>query len=287
MSFIFFAWIASIFYGIEVFVGKIAIKHSVKNPWMYSFIWSFLILCTTIPIAIINHVGLPKETPMMLSASFFYAATNMLNVLILYLLDVSILSPLFNIRTVFAVVLATFFAGEFLTPQQYILIIILFFAGVFLTMDEKFSPKSFIKPPILLALFTMIIISLMGIFIKKSIAVNGYWETTLWTQVIGQFFLLPTVLLFKKDMKKIKPSNIPFLFIVALLGTIGTLAANKATQTNVGITSAILSIPISMFLAMGASIFWPKLLEKHSAKIYMIRIIAAIIMVIAGLRLSQ
>jgi len=287
MSFIFFAWVATILYGVEVFVGKIATKYSIQNPWLYTFVWSLFIALMTLPIALINHAGLPKELPMLLGASVFYASTNILYVLILYLLDVSILSPLFNIRTVFAVILAALFAGEILNPFQYFLIGVLFVAGVLLTMDERFSVKSFFRPPIFLALLTMLSVALMGIFIKKSIALNGFWETTLWTQVIAQLFLLPIIPLFKRDVKKITTSNISFLLVIALLGTAGTLAANKATQTNVGITSAILSIPVSMILAMGASVFWPKLLEKHTAKIYTIRIIAAVIMIFAALQLSK
>ena len=287
MSFIFFAWIATILYGIEVFVGKIASKYSIKNPWMYNFFWSFLILMTTLPIALINHVGLPKELPNLLAASFFYATTNILYVLILFLLDVSVLSPLFNIRTVFAVILAALFAGEILTPMQYGLILILFVAGIFLTMDEKLSIKSFFRFSIFLALLTMLSVASMGVFIKTSIAHNGYWETTLWTQLIGQVFFIPTIFLFKKEVKKLKTTNLFFLLGISIIGMLGTLAANKATQTNIGITSAILSIPISMFLAMGASIFWPKLLEKHPAKIYAIRLFAALIMIIAALQLSK
>ncbi|MDE2588894.1 MAG: DMT family transporter [Patescibacteria group bacterium] len=287
MSFILFAWIATIVYGIEVFVGKIASKYSIKNPWMYNFFWSLLIVAITVPISLLNHVGLPKELPNLLSAAVFYALTNVLYILTMFLLDVSVLSPLFNIRTVFAVILAAFFVGEVLTSLQYILIGILFIAGIFLTMDERMSLKSFFRPSILLALITMLSVAFMGIFIKKSIALNGYWETTLWTQVIAQVCMLPTIVFFKKDVHKLTPKNVSVLFLISVLGTLGTLAANKATQTNVGITSAILSIPISMFLAMGASIFWPRLLEKHPAKIYLIRLAAAIIMVAAALRLSQ
>lgn len=287
MSFILFAWIATFLYGVEVFVGKIASKYAIKNPWMYNFFWSLLIVSLTVPIAIFNHAGFPHELPNLLTASLFYASTNILYILTMYLLDVSILSPLFNIRTVFAVILAAFLVGEILSPLQYILIGILFVAGIFLTMDEKLSPKSFFKFPILLALVTMLSVALMGVFIKKSIALNGFWETTLWTQVIAQICMLPTIRFFKKDLNKLKPKNLSFLFFISVLGTLGTLAANKATQTNVGITSAILSIPVSMFMAMVASIFWPRLLEKHPAKIYLIRLIAAIIMVIAALRLSE
>jgi drug/metabolite transporter (DMT)-like permease len=287
MSFIFFAWVATILYGLELVIGKIASKHAIKNPWMYNFVWSLLIVLTTLPIAFINHVGFPKEIPNLLAASIFYASTNILYVLILYLLDVSVLSPLFNIRTVFAVILAALFAGEVLSPMQYGLILILFIAGVFLTLDEKFSIKSFFRFSIFLALLTMLSVSFMSVFIKTSIAANGYWETTLWTQIIAQLFFLPTIFLFKKDIKKLKLKSMLVLFGVSIFGTAGNLAANKATQNNIGITSAILSIPISMFLAMGASVFWPKLLEKHTIKIYAIRLVAAILMIIAALQLSK
>ena len=287
MTFIVFAWMASILYATEVVLGKFVSKHTIKNPWTYNFVWALFITLFTAIAALVNHVGLPKEFIKLGLATIFYELTGIFYVLALYGLDISILSPLFNIRTVFSVLLAAVLLHEVLTPLQYGLIGLLFVCGVLLTVEKKLSVKSFFKLPILFALCAMLSISFMGVFIKQSIALNGFWETNLWINVIGQIALLCTVPLFKKSIKKLTMGNIFSLAIIALLGTVATLMANRAYQDNVSISSVILSIPFSMICAVTFSLFRPHVLEHNSKKIYALRFLLAFIMIVAALQLSK
>lgn len=287
MNYIFFAWFASILYAVEVFISKIVVKHSIKNPWLYNFFWALLITIFTSIIALFYHAGLPKELFMLLLATVFYELTGIFYVLALFGLDVSVLSPFFNIRVVFTVLLAAVFLGEILTPFQYLLIGMMFVCGIILTMDKSFSLKTFFSLPILYALLAMLSISFMGIFVKKSIALNGYWETNLWINVLGQIGLLATIPLFKKSLRSLTFKKIGSLSFIALCGALATLAANRAYASNVSITSVILSIPISMVMAIAFSFIKPSVLENHSLKVYTLRLTAAIFMIIAALKLSS
>jgi len=67
----------------------------------------------------------------------------------------------------------------------------------------------------------------------------------------------------------------------------GTLAANQAYASNVGISSVILSLPFSMIITIVISVINPKILEHHTAKIYIIRSVSAVIMLISALQLSR
>ena len=72
-----------------------------------------------------------------------------------------------------------------------------------------------------------------------------------------------------------------------ILLTFGMFAANRAFAVNVGISSAIMTVPLSMIFAVLFSVFAPKLLEKHTMKVYALRFAAAAIMIFAALRLSS
>jgi ABC-type Na+ efflux pump permease subunit len=74
---------------------------------------------------------------------------------------------------------------------------------------------------------------------------------------------------------------------MSLAGTTGMLAANAAYAGNVGIASTVISLPFSMVIAFALSIFVPKLLEKHTMKIYAIRFSAAAVMIFSALKLSM
>ncbi len=123
--------------------------------------------------------------------------------------------------------------------------------------------------------------------IKKAIAETGYWNTTLWVTALTLVPLIFTIPFFHKDIGKIKTKQLSALILISFLGLIGTLSANKAYAANVGISSTIISLPFSMVMAFLFSVFAPKLLEKHTLKVYVIRFIAAAVMFIAALKLSS
>lgn len=286
MSFALFAWIASIVYGLALIAGKLTSKYSVSNPWLFTFFYSFFVLLYTIPPSLVNNVSLPKSWDNLLLASFFSSVAFVLYGLALYKLDVSVLSPLFNFRTAFAVLFGIVFVAETLTRQQFIFIALIFIAGMFVSINEKLSIRSFFRLPIAIALFDMVALALMAVFIKKSIAQNGYWEVTLWSLVIGQVMLFTILPLFLKDLLRISKKQLLVLSLVAFIDVFGNLAAIKAYQTNVGISSAIISLPFGMIMIFILSRFLPRLLENHSLKVYAIRFIAAAVMFAAALKLT-
>jgi drug/metabolite transporter (DMT)-like permease len=280
-----FAWITSILFGVEAITGKLTSRHSVKNPWLFNFFWAFFILLFTIPFAIWGGADVPKQWGNIIIASVFYAAASTFYILALYKLDVSIIGSLFNFRTVVTVILGALFLGEILSIQQYVLIGIIFIFGILITVDEKFSIKSFFKWGVFIALLGVSSSALMAMFIKRAVAEAGYWDTTLWMAVLGQIWLLPTILLFKKDIAQSMPKQYLIIAATAVAGVFGTLAMNKAYSINVSISSAIISLPFSLVMAILFSVFAPQLLEKHTFKVYAVRVVSAAVMIVAALNL--
>ncbi|TSC65803.1 MAG: S-adenosylmethionine uptake transporter [Candidatus Doudnabacteria bacterium Gr01-1014_77] len=286
ISFYIFAWIASIAYGLEVVIVKLVNKHLSPNLWVFNFIWNFLILLLIVPFAIANHATLPTEWLNVIMAGLLYAIAGITYVTSLSKLDVSVFTPLFSFRTVFAVILAAIFLNERLNPEQLYLIAIIFIGGLFVSTDESFSIRTFFNKKIFYALLMMAIIALEAIFANKSINELGFWTASLWIALIAQVILIFTWPKFGKDLKKIGLKEFGATLLGALTGVVGVLASNKAFAENIGVSAAIISLPISMIIAFLFSVFAPQLLEKHTIKVYVVRFSAAAVMILAALKLN-
>ena len=283
---VFFAWAASIAYGLEAIMGKFASKHVMPDPLLFNFYWALFILILTSPIALWYGISIPTHWPALFAASIFYALGGVFYILALYRLDASVIAPLFSFRIAIAVLFGALILGEALTGFQYAMVAIIFIFGLFVGIDERFSIRSFFTPGVGLLLLCVCALVFMGIFIKISVAEIGFWNTTFWMAFLGQIWLLLTIPFFKTKHRELTKKQFGLVFLIAAMGTIATIAANAAYAINVSIASTIISVPISMFIAICLAYFFPRLLERHTAKVYTVRIISAIIMFIAALQLS-
>ena len=286
MSYTTYAWIALVIYGLETIITKLTGKYSIKNPWLFNMLWNGLFVVFMIPFYFNSEVGIPHKWENLIIASLLSAVSLALYVICIYRIDVSVLSPMYNIRTGFSVLFSFLLLGETLTPYKTFLIGIIIFMGLLVSLDEKFSFKSFLTKNIFIVLVFMVSLALYGIFLKKTIGEIGYWNATVWVPILTAIFLLFTFPKFKKDIKTLRKKHILPIVLVTLTTVFGGLAVNKAYAVNVGITTVIMSIPSSMILAFIMSIFWPKLMEKHTLKIYAVRFTAAAVMFWCAVRLG-
>lgn len=288
MSFIVYAWIASVSLGLYAVVAKLIGKYQLTNIWQFSFFSILFAGIITSIVSVLNGATIPTEWTFIVIASLFFSIEGVLYLVALKHLDVSVMAPLFNIRVVITVLLGYFFLNEIFVLKSVILIVMIVIAGFFATMDEKFSIKSFFQPSVALGLLFMLFLPLQSIFINRAISQTNYWTTMLW---VGLFaipltfiFLYPK---FKDDLPKTKPHHYIGVLILSLFGGLGDLAAFKAFEGNIGISSVIISLPISMILAFLFSIIKPELLEKHQIKVYVVRFSAAAVMIWGALQLSK
>jgi drug/metabolite transporter (DMT)-like permease len=280
------AWLASFLLGVEEVLGKLTSKHALRNPWLMNFVWNGIIMLFTVPVALANHAHLPTVWGNIIIAGLFYALSGVFYTWAIYLLDITVLSPMFNFRAVFSVILGVWILHQGLNAGQYILIGIIFIAGLFASFDEHTKLKSFFRYPILIAMIGMVVIAFYGIYTNKTIVDVGYWSAVLWIPVIGQLFLFLTWPKFGKDLRTISRKQLGALSTMSVAGTTGMLAANYSYIGNVGIVSTILSLPFAMVMAFLFAVFAPTLLERHKMKVYATRFIAAGVMFVAALRLS-
>lgn len=282
----FFAWTASIVYGFEAIIAKLASRHLIPDPLLFNFYWALFILILTTPVAFWYGVSIPAYWSSLLAASVFYALGGVFYILALYRLDASVIAPLFSFRTAIAVLFGALMLGEVLSVYQYAMVAVIFIFGMFVGIDERFIIRSFFTPGIGILFASVFALVFMGVFIKISVAEIGFWNTTFWMALLGQMWLLFTIPFFKTKHRELTGKQFGIVFLIALAGTIATIAANAAYALSVSIASTIISVPVSMFIAIGLAYFYPHLLERHSLKVYAIRVVSAAIMFVAALQLS-
>jgi drug/metabolite transporter (DMT)-like permease len=286
MSVLIFAWIASIAYGVYSLTAKLIGKYKIKNTYQFSFFTTFF---SGIIIAVISYFNggrlAANWSYIFLSAALLAVGT------VFYLssvkaLDVSVLAPLYNIRVVITVIFGILLLGEELSNRSVILIAIIIGAGFFATMDERFSIKSFFCKNVALGLFYMLLLSIRTISINRAIDKTDYWTAMLWIGLLSIPFSFAIFYpKFRHEIKNTKSRDYFGVLILALIGGLGDLAAYKAFETNVGLSSVIISLPVSSLLVLILGFWKPGLLEKHTVKVYAVRITATIIMILGALQL--
>jgi len=287
MPFYIYAWIASFSGAFLVIAAKLTTKYSIKNPWLFNFSWILITLLFTIPAALINHAGIPNDWPPVIAAGVFFALFYIFYIFANYKLDVSVLSPLFNFKSVFTVLLSSIMINEKLSSYQLMIFAIILIAGMFANMDEKLKLNSFFKSAVGIVLLSMIFLSLNNIYINIALVKNDLWTVILWIAIVNFLVILPTIPLFYKDLGKVKVNQIAPVIAMGIFQLLYNFVANIAYGVNVGVTSIIITLPISMMIIFLLSVVWPKLLEKHTLKVYAIRFASAAIMIWGALQLSR
>lgn len=287
MPFYIYAWIGSAVSGLFVITAKLTSKHSISNPWLFNFMLTVVMLLFTIPPAIYYHAVLPSGWGPIILAAIFSTLFNIFYIFSNYSLDVSVFMPLFNFRGVFAVLIGVGFFGEKLTSYRLLFVGVILIAGIFSSMDEKFTLKSFFNKKIAIGLLATLFLAINNAFIKLALVDNSLWTTNLWVAVLNFILLIPTISLFKKEIKKINIKHILPVGAMGIFGTITAFTGNMAYKTNLGVSSLIMNMPFSMVFAFMFSIFAPKILEKHTFKIYAIRFSATAVMIWAALQLTK
>jgi drug/metabolite transporter (DMT)-like permease len=287
MSYIFFAWITTIFYTASGLVGKFAAKHKIENPWLYNFVWSLVVVIFSCVVAICFGVGWPSDWRSLIVAGFMSAVTAVAYTFSLYILDVSVLSSLYTFRAPMSVLLGVLWFKELLTPLQIGLIIAITIGGMFVSVDEHMSVRSFFRKPVLFGLFNVFLSTIYNANVKFAATQNSYWTTVFWYNLLTLLFLLGTIPFFRKEIPKFQLKNYSHVALSAILAGIGGITVIAAIVGNLGISTAILTLPLTLIAAMILSFVAPHLLEKHPPKVYAVRLVAALVMFAAALGLSR
>ncbi len=119
----------------------------------------------------------------------------------------SVLSPLYNVRTGLNVLFAALLLGEVMNSTQVMLVGIIIVMGFLVTIDENTSIRSFFRKDIILAMVFMLLLALYTVFLKKTILELGYWNATVWVAILNLAFSLPTYPKFASDIKTLQKNS--------------------------------------------------------------------------------
>lgn len=286
MSYIVFAWLATFTYGFEAIIIKLSSKYAIKNPWLFNILWNILFVIFMIPVYLTHPIEIPTVWSSLLITSVLSAICCVMFMVLTYRLDVSVLSPLYNVKTGLSVLFASFLLGEMMSQYQSLMVCIIIIMGFAVTIDEKTTLKSFFRRDIILAMIFMTILALYVVFLKKTMLDIGFWNATVWVAVLNLILLIPTWPKFSKDIKTLTKKQMLPVLLVTATSTIGYIISNKAYEVNVGITSVIMTFPVSMIFAFLLAMIWPKLMERHSMKIYGLRFAATAVMLWCAIQLG-
>ena len=130
MSYIAFAWITTLLYSASGLVGKFAANHKIQNVWLYNFVWSLVVVLISCGVALVAGVGWPSDWNSLIIAGFLSTVTAITYTYSVYLLDVSVLSSLYTLRTPVSVLLGALWFGESFGLWQLGLIVLMTVTGI-------------------------------------------------------------------------------------------------------------------------------------------------------------
>jgi transporter family protein len=273
MSYIYYAAFGAVCFALVGLINKYASKHSIKNAdslqafFMLGSLLFAVLLAFTVGFEITT-----KTLLLMLGSSFVFILGYYLFYLGVFTMDASSFAPLFQLQAVFVAILAYLFLGERFSNQNYFWLLTLIGGVVLVTLDERMSIKSLLKKGTILIVLTQILHAASNLQVGLALKEITSLQALFWLNFFIGLWLLP-FLAIKKPKLNYKRKQILPVIVVSFIGNIGGIAVFKAFETNLTVSTAIsLSNASIVFLVtVLASIFKPKLLESHSAKVYLIR----------------
>lgn len=291
-SYIIFALIASISFAVSQILNKLLSKHSIDNSdslFTYFMIASFTFGLVLIPfvdftfptIAMLKYL-LGATSLLILGFYFFYKG--------IFTADATTFSPLFMLQAGMIGILAYVFLGERFPLSNYLWLILLIFGTLLVSFQEKMTIKKFFSRGVVFILLMQVVHSISNIFVGFSLRTISPIQLLFYEYMIVGIFAVFYILIKKPKMnynfKQVSP-----MFLSTFITGIGGISLFQAFTQNLTVSSVIASLSSSIVFVFSilASSFAPQLLEHHTYKVYIIRGIGLVIILIgaAGITLSK
>lgn len=282
-GYVFLSLLAAFFYSLAGISGKIATKHKIENIYSLLF-WLNVSALLFVPFLWLKadavQSPLIAAKPLLIFLATFCAAAY-LGWKLMYVLDISVMQPLFNAQSIFVTVLAFFLLGEKFSPAVYASIGLIVFGSVLISYEEKFSWRSFINKNIFLMFAVLIMFAISDIYVKKALQAGlDVWNFKAWSALGVALVFFPCYFLAGKNRKisfdQLKPLLANNLFIF-----MAHLSVFYAFQSNVTVSQALAMFGslFTLLIVAGLSRAYPRLLEHHSGKVYAVRALGSAIMI--------
>lgn len=288
MNYIAFSILAAVSFAISIIVGKFVSKKRIENADSL-FVLSLLTLLSVgifIPLIVPIYITKTAILPVIL-----YSATYILGFYLyikaLFLVDASVIGPILQFQAGFLVILAALFLGEGYSLPTYLWLAALIFGAILVSMSEKLRLSDFFQKGVLLLIGTQLLHAISNLFVGISLKTISFWSVMFFNGV----GIALTALLFsliKKPKLKYPAPTIRLLVARGAFSVMGAAALFRAFQENLSISGVIglMAAPIVFVISILASVFYPKLLEHHSARVYAVRGVGLLIILFGAIKLT-
>ncbi|MBI2530088.1 MAG: EamA family transporter [Candidatus Diapherotrites archaeon] len=292
-GFMFLALVAALFFTFSSFLDKFILTHKLKNADAY-FILQGIASFLLYPILLFFSTGISIPNAGAWPFIAVSGITAAIGLIIYYRLmgsaDYSAVSPLMQARILFTIPLSYFILQEFYGLNVLAFMLLIFAGSVLLTVDEKSSLRTIISKNRVLA--TGLLICLIWAFsnllskpVLQALSVENFifWRNVFSFAVV--IAMLPVLLrgrareVLAQDSRK----ALPYVILLLLVAFAGMQFMFYAMKYSVSITESLLGVIGLMAIALAflLSRTNPEIIaEKHSAKIYALRALGALLVLI-------
>ncbi len=289
-SYIIFSFLAATLFALSNLTNKFASKHKISNPWVMFFYSCIAFIPSLIIIPLFFDVSIPTTGwQYIFLFSLFFFTGHIFFISALYKLDASTFAPFFQLQSVFVLILAFLFLGERFPAQSYIYILIMIVGSILVSLDEKISLKSYFRLAILLIISMQFFHAISNLFVGFALKSMNSFTAIFWGDITTIFLALLTIPFIKvKNLKTITFPKFKPLIFAGFFSVFGAASLFSAFQTNITISSviALLTSPLVLAFSIIISIIKPNFLEQHTTKVYIIRSIGVLLILIGAIKLS-
>ena len=292
-AFMFLALIAAVFFTFSSFLDKYILSHKLQSADAYFILQgvaSFLLY--PLLLFFFSGISIPNaDAWLFIAVSGITAA---IGLIIYYRLmgsaDYSAVSPLMQARILFTIPLSYLLLQEFYGFEVLAFMLVVFAGSVLLTIDEKSTLRTIISKNRVLA--TGLLICLIWAFanlLSKPVLQTLSAENFIFWRNVSSFAvvvaLLPFLLKGRARDVLVQDSRkaLPYIILLLLVAFAGMQFMFYAMKYSVSITESLLGVIGLMAIALAfiLSRINPKIIaEKHSAKIYALRALGALLILI-------
>lgn len=289
MNYITYSVIAAVCFAISQVLSKVLSKHSIENrdSLMAYFLLSTasfaLFLLPFVPLELpsfeLMKTLLPGVGLFLLGYYFFYTG--------IFQTDASSFAPLFQLQAGFVALFAYLVGIEQFSLGSYVWIALMAIGAMIVSYHEKMTLGSFFNRGIFFILLMQVCHAASNIFVSWSLDITTplqflFWEYVVIAGVFAAFFLI------KRPKMSYSLPQIAPMFLSSYIVALGVIALFQAFTENLTISSVIglLSSPIVFLISVLASKLNPAFLEHHSGKVYTIRAVGLIVILVAAVQLT-
>lgn len=288
-TYIIFATLAAFAFSFSSLINKFTSKHKISNHWVLLFYYYIALVPFLFLIPAFFKVSFPNSgwLYIFLYASAFFTG-NIFFTKAIYQIDASTFAPFYQLQSAFVAILAFVFLSERFPTSNYIFISLMLVGSILVSLDEKMTIKSYFRLAILLIISQQFLHAFANLFAGFALKSMNSFTFIFWGDLIAASFALLLIPFVGLQKLRVSFNQIKPLFLSGFFSIVGATSLFTAFLTNLTISSALslLTSPIVLVLTILASIFKPNLLERHTKKVYLIRTLGVVLILIAAIKLS-